>query len=129
MKKRLLSIVMGLALLSCFIIASSAIEEPNVVARLNDNMSVAYSSTTAGTHKLFEGSNSSSSDHRVYFEAQRSAGDKFVKDAQVLVSKGTSIDNILTSFTGSTQLWRLELNPYGVATKGCTATGYMWYKM
>lgn len=120
---------MGLALLSCFVLAASAIEEPNVIARLSDNMSIAHSSTVAGTHKLFGGNNSKSSKHRVYFEAQRSSGDKYIKDTQVLVSEGASIDNILTSFTGSTVLWRLELNPYGISTKGCTATGYMWYEM
>lgn len=125
----ILSFIMCLSICSCFAMTAYAIEEPYVIARLNSDMSVAYSETTAGTHKLFGGNNNSSSKHAVYFEAQRSSGEKFVKDTQKKVDAGRSIDNVLTTFTGSTQLWRLELNPYGIATRSCTAIGYMWYKM
>lgn len=128
-RRLVLSFIMCLSICSCFAMTAYAIETPNVISRLGSNMSVAYSDTTAGTHKLFGGNNSSSSKRAVYFEAQRSSGEKFVKDTQRKVDIGKPIDNVLTTFTGSTQLWRLELNPYGIATKGCTAIGYMWYKM
>lgn len=129
MKKKFAVIITCILLFSCFVTTAFAIDTPNVVARLTTSMSVVRSDTTAGTHKLFGGSNSSSSKYDVYFEAQRSSGTSYVTDTKYLVDQGGSIDNILTSFTDSTVLWRLELNPYGVATKDCTATGYMWYKM
>lgn len=131
MKKIFSIIIMCISLLFCSDIMAFAINAPtpNVVAKLTTNLTVAYSENTAGTHKLFGGNNESTSKHDVYFTAQRSSGDKWVTDTEYLVSAGNSIDNKLTFFTGSTVLWRLELNPYGVLTKKCTATGYMWYKM
>lgn len=129
MKKCFLSIVMCFSVASCFAMTAYAINSPHVIARLGTNMAVAYSETTAGTHKIYGGTNAASSKYAVYFEAQRSAGDKFVKDSSRLVSQGGSIDNVITGFTGNTQLWRLELNPYGIATKSCSAIGYMWFKM
>lgn len=129
MKKYLISLILCLSLFSCFAMTAFAIDSPNVVARLSTSMSVAQSVTTAGTHKFYGGKNSANSKHKVYFEAQKSSGDKFVKDSSKLVGKGENIDNVLTNFTGSTVLWRLELNPYRVGTKGCSATGYMWYLM
>ncbi len=129
MKKKITTMLLCLSLLFCFVTTAFAIDTPNVVARLTDKLSVAYSESTAGTHKLFGGTNSSTSKYDVYFEAQRSSGNSWVTDTRYMVAKGGSIDNKLTSFTGSTVLWRLELNPYGVGTKSCTATGYMWYLM
>lgn len=129
MKKHLTRLVMCLAIFACFAMVACAIDTPNVSARLGPSMTVAQSPTTAGTHKFYGGNNDKSSAHAVYFESQRSAGNNFVADSCLLVSEGTNIDNVLTSFTGSSVLWRLELNPYGVGTKNCTAEGFMWYKM
>lgn len=129
MKKKLASIIVCMSLLMCFVITAFAVDTPNVVARLTTSLSVAHSANTAGTHKWFSGTNSSSSKHKVYFEAQRSTGDKWVTDTKLLIDKGAPLEDTLTGFTGSTVLWRLELNPYGAATKNCTATGYMWYLM
>lgn len=129
MKKRIATIFVCISLFMCFMITAFAVDTPNVVARLTPSLSVAYSESTAGTHKWFSGTNSASSKHKVYFEAQRSTGDKWVTDTKRLVGKGEPLEDTLTSFTGSTVLWRLELNPYGAAFKNCTATGYMWYLM
>lgn len=129
MKKKFLIVIMCISLLLCSGIMAFAIDTPNVVAKLTTDLTVAHSGTTAGTHKLFGGTNSSTSKHDVYFTAQKSSGNQWVIDTEYLVSAGSSIDNKLTQFTSSTVLWRLELNPYGILTKNCTATGYMWYKM
>ncbi|HZK21897.1 MAG TPA: hypothetical protein VFC76_06440 [Oscillospiraceae bacterium] len=114
---------------ACFAMTAFAIDTPNVVARLSTTMTSAQSVTTAGTHKFYGGNNQGSSKHSVDFIAQRSAGNKFVTDSKTEVTPGKEIDNVLTGFTGSTVLWRLELNPVGLGKKGCTATGYMWYLM
>ncbi len=117
MKKKIATIFIFISLFLCFMMTASAVDTPYVIAKLIPSLSVAYSESTAGTHKWFSGTNSASSKHKVYFESQKSTGDKWVMDKRILVDKGESLGDTLTNFTGSTALWRLKLNPYGVSTK------------
>lgn len=128
-KKTISLIITGIIMISCFSLVAMAFGTPAVYVNLTAKQTVARSETTAGTYKVFGGSNSSKSNHKVYFSSQRSSGSGFVNDVEVLVPQGKTIDNIYTSNSNTTVLWRLELNPYGVATAGCIANGSMWYKM
>lgn len=129
MKKKIaFALVLVIALLSVVVIPSFAIEYPNKSVSINKNQSVAHSGSVSGTYKLFAGNNDYSSERNLYFQAQFSTGSGWTNDNLVLISPGSSFDNQRTT-TGTTSLWRLELNPYGVLTKGCIGKGYIWYDM
>lgn len=125
-KSILISIFMISSIMSCFTMTAYAVQYPCVDVDLTTSMSVARTDSVVGTHKYFAGFNRSYSAHRVYFEAQRSAGNGYVKDHQILVSQGAEIDDVRTGDAPRSTLWRLELNPYGVGTTGCSGGGYMW---
>lgn len=105
-----------LSLLICFVTTAFAIDTPNVVARLTDKLSVAYSESTAGTHKLFGGTNSSSSKYDVYFEAQRSSGNSWVTDTIYMVAKGGS--------GSSSEYQNLSVDWYSSNTNGVKSVYY-----
>ncbi len=126
-KSILISIFMIASIMSCFTMTAYAVQYPCVDVDLTPSMSVAYTDTVVGTHKYFEGDNYASSAHRVYFEAQKSDGNSFKTNRKILVDIDSSIYDMRTNgdYPRAT-LWRLELNPYGVGTKNCSADGYMW---
>lgn len=126
-KSILISVFMIASIMSCFTMTAYAVFDPHVEVSLTPSMKVAHSPTIVGTHKYFEGDNYASSAHRVYFEAQKSDGNSFKTNRKILVDIDSSLYDMRTNgdYPRAT-LWRLELNPYGVGTKNCSADGYMW---
>ena len=83
-----------------------------------------YSSTLSAKGTKASVYNAASSKHDVYGIIQYKSGSSYVTDKEFLVAKGkNSGDKNSASYFTANKTWRLELNPYGVATKGCTADG------
>ena len=127
MTRKILAIVLSMitVLSVCTITLFSAFAaSPSTQVSLTTKQTSAVSSnilTTATTASIY---NASTSAHRVYGIIQYKSGtDNYVDDGQVLVSPGKNETvNSKSSFLSS-KYWRLELNPYGLGSKSCTADG------
>lgn len=90
------------------------------------DQTVAYSGNVVGTWKFFQGWNSITSKHKVYFTAQYSDGNGWKEDTQVKLAVGSEFYDVHTS-TRQDCLWRLELNPEGWLYTNCRAGGEIFY--
>jgi len=123
----LLAIVVGVS------VVASALNPPSWAYKkvsIKSDQSSALSGNVVGQWKYVSGENNSGSSRKLYFTPQYSDGNGWKDDADrsQLIAVGSSFDNYPTSSRQSC-LWRLELNPYGVLTKGCVGTGYIWVDM
>lgn len=126
MKKFLIGCFLLLTMLSFHTIAF-ATDGPSVNVSINTNQTKAESTTTVGKYKYYAGLLDPSSKRKLYFNAKRSSGNSFVTDNYKLLDIGDCFDNKKTNVMQTSVIWKLELNPYGVSTKGCFGEGWMWY--
>ncbi len=118
-----LSTVFAIVIVASTAVFSASAASTSASVTLTASDKVAYSSTISTTATKATVYNASSSKHKVYGSIEYKSGDKYVEDAKVLVSKGDTDTIKSASKFSSNFKWRLELNPYGVATKNCTAEG------
>lgn len=98
-----------------------------VSAQLHSDEKIATSGTISCKQvKLTsDGYNSSTSKHSVYFTAQYKHNGKWCDNAQSLVAAGKHCASKKSFAFDTKHTWRLELNPKGPGTQGCTAKGYV----
>ena len=123
MKRKLITLF--LFILTVITVASAFTVTANAAtASLTVNDKWVYSNTLSAKGTKATVYNAASSNHDVYGIIQYKSGTSYVTDYEFLVKKGVNsgYKNSASKFTAN-KTWRLELNPYGVATKGCTADG------
>ncbi len=121
--KKLLSVlsVVLCVLIVCACFSFAASSSVNIYS----NESVKYTGTIAANKVKFSGHNNSSSSRALYIKTQvQNEKGKWIDSDELLLQPGTNFNEINDPnyYTVSTN-WRLELNPYGVATTGCTGSG------
>lgn len=96
--------------------------------QINTNHTVRYSDDLAATKVKYSGRNNASSKRALYFHTEyMNSNGKFTKSDTTLMGVGQEFsyknDN-QTTFIYNV-IWRLELNPYGLNTRGCSGYGYI----
>lgn len=129
MKRKLLAIVLTvvtvISICSISIVSAyAAVPQKSVTLTVDDKWKesgdIYYTAAKAEVY------NAASSKHRVYGIIQYKSGSDYINDKQFLVSPGkTEKDDSKSTFLSS-KYWRIQLNPYGAGTKGCTATGTIY---
>lgn len=119
----LLSMVTVLSVCSMTLVSVCAAEK-SVTLTVEDKW--VESGTILATASKAKVYNAASSKHRVYGIIQYKSGSDYINDKQFLVGIGDTETSNSSSTFMSSKNWRLQLNPYGVATKGCTATGTIY---
>ena len=130
-KKIFIAIIMLALTLSLCIIHSSAntivmtFDDRYLTADLLPTDSFVYTGTCTGLYKVIKGVNQPYSTWKVWFVAMyQDNNGNFVEDqgARVLVSKGSELDETMTTYFSTDKTWKLMIHPRGYNT-GCTASG------
>lgn len=118
--KKLITVVVLCGCLSVFAVGATAI-----TVDLTKDQTHVFSSTIYDTYAFFYGSNSAASERDVAFISQYKTGLFTWNDdaAHRDVSPGENCPDTKTFTFSENKSWRLQLNPIGADTKGCSATG------
>lgn len=116
------SVIFSLLIIcSCFAFAATS---ANV--NITNSESVAHTGSIQAMTVKYSGHNNASSSRELYFETQyQAANGKWYTSNSLLMSPGNGFNPYIdpnSQFNPSTN-WRLELNPYGIATRGCSGWG------
>ncbi len=127
MKKKIVNSIFAiLTVMTIFLTASLSAGASSTTVTLTASEKVVYSTTISAKATKEKVYNAASSKHKVYGYLEYKSGDEYVRDCYVLVAKGDTETKKSASSFGNNFKWRIELNPYGVATKSCTAEGTIY---
>ena len=124
MKRKLITLF--LSILTVITVASAFTVTANAASKsvtLTTDDKWVYSETISAKGAKAKVCNAASSNHDVYGIIQYKSGSSYVSDQEYLIAKGKTLSKDSATYFMANKAWRLELNPYGVATKGCTADG------
>lgn len=113
--------VLVMMLLMCFTTSSAFAYSKSVQLTRADKWVDSAPLSGISKAKITSGSNSGNSDRSVYFIIQNKTSSGYNDHVHQLAKPGSNAPK-LTS-TGGVGTYRLELNPYGTNTKGCSALG------
>ena len=112
-----------LVICSCFAFAASS------TVNIDASQSIAQSGTISAKKVKYSGRNNAASTRSLYFITQYlAANGNWTDSDELLIAPNngfTQMTDNMNFFT-TNYTWRLELNPYGVATKGCSGYGTIW---
>ena len=112
-----------LVICSCFAFAASA------TVNIDASQSVAQSATISVKKVKYSGRNNAASKHSLYFITQYLDTKGNWRDSdELLIEPNTGFTQMTDNenYFSTNYTWRLELNPYGIATKGCSGYGTIW---
>jgi hypothetical protein len=122
--KKLLSIVS--IVISLLIIFTCVAFAASATANITNEETIKYTSSISAKKVKYSGHNNASSTNYLYFytEYQKNNGN-YAKSDYLLMAAGNGFSNFNdTQTTFSTPMtWRLEMNPYGPGTWGCSGSG------
>lgn len=130
MKKFFSRIKRGVPIVFClFVICSCFAFAASATVNIDESQSVVRTGTISAKKVKYSGRNNAASKRSLYFTTQYlAANGKWIDSDELLIAPNTGFtqmtDNVNCFTTNFT--WRLELNPYGVATKGCSGYGTIW---
>ncbi len=127
MKKKILKVFLSIlaiaVVVSSFAVTASAASK-SVTLTVSDKWVYTGTVSSKGTKATVY--NAASSKHDVYGIIQYKSGSEYVTDREFLVDQNASLTRNSNSYFSANKTWRLQLNPYGVGTKNCTADGTIY---
>ncbi len=110
---------------TCLFLLSVGVSAEPVYVDLTKNQTHVFSDSIVDTYAAFWGANSSASERDVAFISQYKTGWWTWNDdiAHRDIGPGEECPTTVTFEFAEDKEWRLQLNPIGTDTKGCSATG------
>lgn len=122
MKKKIISTLILISVLT--VAASTGISAASV--DLKANQPWVHSGSITNRQAYFTTKNAGSSQREVISTAQYKSGWSWYNETSRVVAIGESLPKTLTHDFEYAVEWRLELNPEGNSTTGCTASGQIY---